>query len=167
MAARGGTTRQRAVQVYVAGLSELRRALRDIDRELARDLQRANKEAAQVIAQDARKRYWALHVRHSGGGVASIRAQATQREGRVAIGGARTPYMLGQEFGSHHQARGQFTKNIRGPYRRGGVRPRQFPRVKRPGWFLYPAIGAGGPRLERAYGDALDRLTRRAFPERR
>lgn len=136
--------------VQVDGLRELRRELKRAGERFPRELREANRDAAELVARSARRR--APRGPHEGGGriqpvVSSIRALASQRAGQVAIGGARAPHGPPLEFGGtlrrfHSQARTRVT-----------AQP-----------FLYPAIAAEQDEVVEFYGDAIDRLTRRAFP---
>lgn len=132
--------------VRIEGLAELQRELKKID--LATDLKDANKQAAELVASEARSRG------HGLGGVAakaasSVKAAAEQRRSKVTLGGNREPFALGAEFGG-----------------RGRPTTMQFqPHRGRLGYFLYPAIRDTREQFIDAYDKAIAQLMRRAFPD--
>ncbi|HTE71424.1 MAG TPA: HK97 gp10 family phage protein [Actinomycetes bacterium] len=162
----------RGVDIDVKGLRDLRRELKRIGPEFPKELRGANLEAAEVVARKARRN--APQGPHEGGGrvqplVQSIRALANQLRGQVAIGGARAPHAVVTEFGGEIPRRGS-DKSLIAKARAGhrsfasvGVESRTRVR-KQP--YLYRAIASERDEVLEVYGEALDRLTRRAFPER-
>ncbi|MGE3858114.1 MAG: hypothetical protein AB7G21_14240 [Dehalococcoidia bacterium] len=174
------------MKLTVDGLRAFRRELRGIGPEFPKALQQENKKFAQEVASSARDAYTALYKSRSGRGAASIRGLATQTSAQVAMGTARTPYMLGQEFGAGAADIGQgeytrisrtlFAKSVGGRALFGkGKRftrssMRQFPayitadsgRGGR-GYFLYPTLRREVPKLIERYGKAIEVVTRRAF----
>jgi hypothetical protein len=132
-------------RIEVHGLRELRAALKNAEGRSPRELQLANKRAAEIIAREARRR--APAGPHEGGGrvapiAASIKAQATTGRGVVAFGGQRSPHAPAYEFG--------------GTLKRHASQSRT--RVqKRP--FVYPAIEAEIPHVLEQYERALIALT--------
>lgn len=75
--------------IRVEGLTELRKALRDAPAAARKELSKANKAAAQVVADEAKSTV----PRRTGRLAASIAAQATQTAGKVKAGSAaRVPY---------------------------------------------------------------------------
>lgn len=155
-----------APKAKVAGLSELQAQLRRIDKDLPKELSAANKEAAEIVAAEARGRATSL------GGVAakvapSIKALSQQRSASVALGGPKYPMAQGAEFGAaQNSQRGPFHSSNRGAYDQVGWR--QFDEWtgsgSDAGYFLYPSIRARIGDVIDAYADRLDALTRRAFP---
>jgi hypothetical protein len=140
---------ERGVEVH--GLRDFRRELRRAGEEFPRELRQTNLEAAEIVAKDARRR--APRGPHLGGGrvrpiVASIRALASQGRGQIAVGGASTPHGPVLEFGGTIP-------------RRGGTGARTTVRAQP---FLYPALAAKQDEVVEFYGEALDRVYRRAFP---
>lgn len=127
--------------VGVEGLDALRRDLRALDAALPKELQKLNKRAAETVAEQARASYTRRYRQQSGTGAGSIRALATQTKAQVALGSARAPYMLGQEFGS--------------------TRYQQFPPYNSgQGEFFYPAVREASSDLPDTYADLLDKLVR-------
>jgi hypothetical protein len=84
-----------AQQVRIEGLRELQRDLRLIDKTMPRELRKANKAAAEIVAVEARKRTPV----HSGRARRSLVARAEQRSASVKGGGARVPYFAWLDFG--------------------------------------------------------------------
>lgn len=84
------------VGIRVEGLSNLRNTLRAADRSLTKDLREANKEAATVVAKEAKA---ATVPRRSGRLAGSIRPGATQTAGVVRAGKAGVPYAGVIHFG--------------------------------------------------------------------
>lgn len=131
-------------RIEVVGLRDFQRALRQAGNDFPKELRQANKDAADIVAEGTRR---ALLSRS---GVApkvapSVRALAQQRNASVKIGGARYPYAMGANFGS--------------------VRYKQFPKPTKPDYALYRTIEARRDEVVDAYGDAIERLARRAFPD--
>ena len=117
-----------------------------------RDLQKANKKAAEVVVPVARRKAAGSWGNLAGGvsrlgsrGVASIKANATQTKAYVVAGGARVPYYGGVDWGSS------------GRYRQFGPRSSE-------GRIIYPAIAEAAPKVIETYVDELDDLVSRAFP---
>lgn len=165
------------MRVLVTGLREFRTELRNVSRDLPKELQKENKAIAQEVAGKARTAYQSLYQQRSGRGAASIRGLANQTRAQVAIGSARAPYVLGQEFGANQR---QAVAGFRGSYNYGpGARGssarrssmRQFPAYKPSptgrggeGYFTYPTIRRMVPAIRMRYGSAIDRVTAKAFP---
>jgi len=157
---RTATTRRTVsdgVYVGVVGLEEFRKALRTMDKQLPRELRKANKNAAEVVASAARSRA------ESQGGVQaktapSVKAAAEARHAKVSLGGARYPFALGANFGAGHN-------KPRSTSRGAVLGWNQFP-----AWggnqvtggandmFLYWAIRAKRAAFMRAYERELDQL---------
>lgn len=142
---------ERAVEIH--GLKDFRRELKRIGPEWPKELRQANKEGAEVVARKARRN--APQGPHEGGGrvqplVSSIRALANQLRGQVAVGGARSPHGPVTEFGGRIPRRGST-----GAMTTVRAQPS-----------LYPAIVSERDEVVEVYGEAIDRLTSRAFPRR-
>mgnify|MGYP000483430577 CR=1 FL=1 len=132
--------------VRVDGLREFRADLKALEDRLPRELTKVNKRAAEFLAQRARARGQSL------GSVAAkaaetLRASGSQLGGYV-IGGDGAPYFFGAEFGAF--AYPQFK-----PWRGSGGDA---------GYFVYPEIRASEEEVVDMYGDLLDDLAARAFP---
>jgi hypothetical protein len=91
-----------ASRIEVHGLRELRRALKEAEGRSPKEIQQANKHAAEIVAGTAR--VLAPKGKHQGGGNiqpawASIKAQATSGRGIIAFGGMRAPHEPVVNFG--------------------------------------------------------------------
>lgn len=153
--------------IRVEGLRELRSALRSVDKALPKNLQVENKAFAQEVAGVVRGVYQGQHPAQSGRGAASIRGLASQSSASIALGSARAPYMLGQEFGANQRASlGGRRYGVAGGRARSIKKSsmRQFPRYVPSdsgrggrGYFMYPTLRARLPRLQQRYLEAIDR----------
>lgn len=138
--------------VKVQGLRELRKALKAAGDEMPKELRKTNKAVVErIIVPEAKRRGNASRTNLAGGtarlgskGVATIKAQASQRSAAVTMGGARAPWAGGSEWGS-------------------GGRYRQFPARSEGGYILYPTVKEKRPEIVEAYTDALEELTGRVF----
>lgn len=88
--------------IEVHGVRELRAALRKADGRSPKELQRANKQAAEIVVR--RAIVLAPKGPHQGGGKAfplwaAIKAQATSGRGVIAFGGSRAPHGPVVNFG--------------------------------------------------------------------
>lgn len=122
--------------VHVEGARELRAALRAVQAQWPKVMREANKQAAEVVAGEAKRRAPVLTGRLK----ESVRAGATQSAGYVQAGSpVRIPYAAVQEFGwpGHN------------------ISPQPY---------VYPAIAAKSSQVVETYGEAIDRVTRVAFP---
>jgi hypothetical protein len=150
----------------VKGLAELRRELKKLDDAgLTDELKAVNMAAAQTIIGPAK-------AMASGLGRMEARAAATLKASRAAnaakllFGGASAPFAGGAEFGAGQNIRrnppgrnlvaGMLGWNQFNPWRGNGGGA---------GYFLYPTIRAEMPTLIDEYGDALERITAKAFPD--
>lgn len=141
--------------IRIEGLHRFQKDLRALDKDLPKELRKANLAAAEIVAKGATAKATSL------GGVAakaapSIKALAQQRSASVRIGGARHPYAMGAEFGGGKYGKGN-------PTPRGG-HTTQFGAFSRSGRFLYPTIADKREEVVEEYGKAIDRLTDKAFP---
>ena len=123
--------------VHVGGLRELRRALKAIDPALAREVNRALRDAVQPMAAEARRDAPKLR----GVLARSIRAGAT---GKGAFLRARAPHAGIHEFGG----------TIRFLTRRAQIRIKAQP-------YIRPAIARGTDDAIDRIGDAVDDLVSR------
>lgn len=145
--------------VEVVGLADFQKALRAVAQGLPRELSKANKAAAEVVAVGARS------LASSLGGVAaksapSIKAASEQRAAKVSLGGARYPFALGANFGSQHNV---VRNTSHGPM----LGWNQFKPFAGKGndFFLFRTIKTSRPLFMRVYAHQLDELAKRAFPD--
>lgn len=156
---------RRGVGVEVHGLRELRSRLKAAEGRSPKELQQANKQAAEIVAAEARRR--APKGPHQGGGniaplYRAITAQASSGRGIVAFGGARAPHGVVVNFGGTIPRRGQDTSVIRKlqaqhrSFEKAGL---SVTRVRRRE-HIYAAIRAERAEVLREYEQALDRIAR-------
>jgi hypothetical protein len=98
--------------VKIEGLREFQASLRRMDRDLPKQLRVVLNEAAEVVVEGARPKI----PRRTGRAAASLRVQSSQRESRVAAGGARVPYYGWLDFGGSVGRK----RSIRRPFLRDG-----------------------------------------------
>jgi hypothetical protein len=81
--------------IKVDGLKEFQAALREMDRDLPKQLRITLNKAATIVID------WAVPriPKRTGRAAASVKARSSQRESRVAMGGRRAPYMPWLDFG--------------------------------------------------------------------
>lgn len=147
----------------IPGLRQFRNELRKMESSLPKELQRANKAFAERLVPAVRSEY-AKHYpkpgrreqrrKRAGRTIDQVRARATQTTASIAIGGARYPHMLGQEFGSNRYK--QFAPwTGSAPGGRGSA-----------GRFLFPTIREETPQLLDEYGEVMSSVAAGAFPQR-
>jgi hypothetical protein len=132
--------------VQVEGLVELNKALKDLGDEFKGEMRRTNKGVADFVATDARAGASAAgstlaHI------APSIKASAGALSAGVSLGGPAYPMAAGAEFGAGPDLP-QFK-----PWRGNG---------QGAGYAVYPAIRANADRIESEYGEAADRLIKKA-----
>jgi hypothetical protein len=141
-------------RVDVIGGRELRKALKELEGDDAwkGELRQGGLEVAQIVATEAQRTASAgattISGKHASMGsraIATIRPLAGQTRATVALGKASAPEAAGWEWGS------------------GGAY-RQFPRKKKDGYNLYPALERKRAEVIEAYGKVIDRVTRPRFP---
>jgi hypothetical protein len=143
--------RDRSQSVRIEGLADFRRELKALSEALPGELRDLNKEIADKVAGTARSSFQG----RSGSApkvAGTVKSYGQATGAAVAIGGGSTiggQVAMGNEFGS--------------------VAHKQFPAWRGndagAGYSLYPAIRRGTSDIEDTYGDRLERLARRAFPD--
>jgi hypothetical protein len=139
----------RRTGVEVRGLDQFRKELRQLEKSFGKELGQVNKRAAEVVATAARAKALAT------GGVAAkaapdIKTAAQQRAAKLVLDATRHGYAIGAFTGSR--------------------RFRQFPPWQGPeieegkGYAVGPAIVEKEDEFLDVYGNALEDLARRAFP---
>lgn len=143
--ARGRRVNASGDGIRVTGLTELNRALRQVDPVLQKELKAANLEVAQDVTLAAKGK--AAGLGSTAAKVApSISAAARNVAAGVSFGGAAYPFAEGAEFGAVQYAQFQ-------PFRGSGPDA---------GYFVYPAIRDKAGDIEASYLDALDTMIRKA-----
>jgi hypothetical protein len=148
--------------VQVVGLREFQRELRRLeDTELVNGLKDVNHQVAQRVTGWAQARAAGLGPMQSRA-AGSLRASRTQARAQVTGGGAKVPFFGGAEFGAgRNLPRSTRRGMVRGwnqfhPWRGSGVDA---------GYFLFPSIRSHNTEIVTMYGDAIQQLARRAFPD--
>ncbi len=137
------------VEIRVEGLRELRTVLRRVnDPDGLAELRRGLKDAAEVVARDAKSR---VPVR-SGAARDSIRATSGGNRAYVVGGKARVPYYGWLDFGTRYPVRGN-PRSV-GPWSGSGVGPEK-------GRFIYKAIDENEREIAMTIERALDQALRR------
>jgi hypothetical protein len=128
--------------IRIAGIKEFQKALREVDRDLPKQLRLTLNEAAGVVID------WAVPrvPRLTGRAAASVKAKSSQRESRVAIGGRRAPYMPWLDFGGEGKIKG---------------RPAARPFIRK-GRFLYAGLDATHEDVTKIMERGLNDLARQA-----
>jgi hypothetical protein len=150
-------------QAYVTGLKELRKELKRAGDEFPQQLRDTNFAVAdRIVVPVARRKAYAVralipvgkrrrndrtHTSHWADFPNSIRALASQTRATVALGSERKrdAWIVSENFGS--------------------INKRQFPPLGSPDHALYEAISEVKERVMAEYGDMLEKLTARAFPD--
>ncbi len=153
--------RQGPKTVAVKGLDEFRRELRKLDDAgLLDDLKDVNYSVAELVVEEAQRNASTRLQRLASESLSPSRQAA---RAQVTGGGANAPYFGGAEFGSQ---RGQ---RRTGPSGRRFLGHNQFDPWRgngsSAGYFLYPAIRDNTERIIELYGDEMDRITKKAFPD--
>ena len=120
--------------IEVEGLKELSRDLKKLDKELLKELKAVNKDAAEVVATEAR----VLVPVRSGRLKSSIKASGTQAAGLVRAGKAGVPY----------------TKVIHFGWARHNIKPQPF---------LYEALDKRKSEVYERYEKQVNELVERTF----
>lgn len=81
--------------IKVTGLKEFTRGLRRMDSDLPKGVRLALNEASNLLIDATRPKI----PRRTGKAAASLRAQSTRSEARVAVGGPKAPYYPWLDFG--------------------------------------------------------------------
>lgn len=146
------------VRLNVEGLDDLRRELQRLD--LADDLKQANHEVGRLVVRRGQgKAFTPLQQKAA----ASLKSAKQARKAVVSGGGARAQFFGGAEFGA-----GQDQPRV-GPSGRRFLGYNQFQpwrgSGRNAGYFLYPAIRDAEQEIVDLYGDELEKITGKAFPD--
>jgi phage gpG-like protein len=127
--------------IQVHGLRDLRRALRDIEKTLPRELAAGLAEAADIVTKGARPK---VPVR-TGRAAASIKVRKSQRAAIIAVGGTKAPYFPWLDFGGK-VGRG---KSVARPFISGGR-------------YIYPTLKDKDREVKDKIDEVLKRLAVKA-----
>lgn len=147
--------------VKVAGLGELRKELKRLDEpSILNELKDANYEVAELVRKEAVTRASSKMEQRAAESLKSARQAA---RAQLSGGGAKVPYFGGAEFGAmRNQPR-------TGPSGRVFQGYNQFQPWRGndsgAGYFLYPAIRDLTEPIVNIYGDWLEKITKKAFPD--
>lgn len=139
-----------SVEIRVDGLAELRKALTRIgDLESRGDLRDGLKDAADVVAKEARDRMPSGTGRAKG----SVRATAGGNKAYIRGGRASVPYYGWLDFGSRTPKTGN-PRDV-GPWKGSGKGPRK-------GRYIYPALDARERQVVELIEHAVSEALRKA-----
>ncbi len=148
------------VGLRIVGVREFVRDLKSVDASLPKELRLENRALAGALlprVQGAYREYYPKAGSRSRPGrrrttaTGGIRVVATQKSSGIRIGGARYPYLPGQEFGSNRYRQFAPWTGL-GPGGHGSY-----------GRFLFPTIRRAMPQVERAYAGVVRRVFERAI----
>lgn len=147
-------------KVEVRGIKDLQKSLREIDRDLPKELAAGLAEAAEIVAAAARPKVPHRHGHARG----SIKARKQQRGAAIAVGGTKAPYFpwldFGGTVGKGRKQAGVSKKRAGGAY--GGTAGS----VKRPwmpeGRYIYPTLREKRDEVNAKVDEVLARLAVRA-----
>lgn len=144
----------------IEGLAQFSRALNRLsDDRFKNEIKTENFEVAKKFVEASQQKAAGLS-RQQASAAKSLRATKTAAYSAIRMGSKRKPYALGAEFGAKRKTRSG--KGI------GGFqswRGNQFGGWDGgPGYFLHPTIREEAPRLLQDYYDAIERISREAFP---
>lgn len=152
--------------IRVQGLDQFRRELRRLETEGGADgialLKEANFKVASMVIGKAQARASSVG-RMQAKAAQSLRPGRAQARATISGGGPRMPFFFGAEFGAYSGF----------PRQRGGrsfVGFNQFLPWKKPGsgntgYFLFPTMKAESKNIIEMYGDELDGVVKKAFPD--
>lgn len=159
--------------IYVKGLDEFRKELRRIEanggedgRELLKD---ANNRVASYVVQQAQRRAAGIG-RMQARAASALKANRAQARATITASTRDVPWFFGAEFG----AKPNITRRPRAASGWAGAGPwrgyNQFEMWRKPGggnagWFLFPTMRAESKNIIEMYGDELDKIARRIFPD--
>lgn len=90
-------------KITISGLKDFQKQLRTMDAGLPKQMRLVLNDAAQVVIDYARPRI----PSKTGRARASLKARSSQRDSRVAIGGARAPWVPWLDFGGEGKRKGR------------------------------------------------------------
>lgn len=128
-------------RIEVTGIADLQKALRQIDKDLPKELAAGLAEAAEIVAGAARQKM----PSRSGRAVASVKVRKQQRGASLALGGTRAPYAPWLDFGGSVGRH----KSIHRPVVRGGR-------------YVYPALREHDAEVRAKVDEVLERMAKLA-----
>jgi hypothetical protein len=128
-------------EVHVSGLTEYKKALRQIDDKLGTELRKGLNEVAQVVIDEARPKVPYL----TGRAQSSMKAGSSQTAAQIKVGGTVAPHYMWLEFGG----RVGHNKSVVRPFIKGGR-------------YVYPTAAQKHNVLVDKLEDVIGTLTRKA-----
>lgn len=128
-------------KINVKGIPELQKALRQIDKDLPKELAAGLAEAADIVATAARPK---VPVK-TGAAAASIKVKKSQRSASLAVGGTKAPYFPWLDFGGKVGR----NKSVRRYFLKGGR-------------FVYPALKDKDKQVRAKVDEVLERMALKA-----
>jgi hypothetical protein len=125
--------------IQIAGLKEFQKALKDMDRDLPKQLRVALNSASELVIDYARPKVPSRSGRARG----SLKVRSSQKAARIAAGGTRAPYYPWLDFG--------------GTTPKGGTRP-----FYTKGRYVYPGLDANRDKITQQLEVALTDLAKGA-----
>lgn len=134
-------------KIVVVGIPDLQKALRQMDKDLPRELAAGLAEAAEIVAEAARP----LVPHRSGSAAGSIKVKKQQRAAALGVGGNEAPYFPWLDFGGQIGAKSGKAKGDR------GRRP-----FFQKGRYIYPTLSRKNKQVKAKVDEVLERMARRA-----
>lgn len=146
-----------AASIEVAGLRELRSALRKVDESMIDMLTVANKKTATFVVSRSSAAASGMG-RQTANAASTLKAGTAGRSATVKLRNTQAvPYAIGMEFGANHN---RPRRTRRGVMRGWNMLPTRAPK----GRFLYPTIEKDQQQIVDIYMTELGRLLDRYFP---
>lgn len=147
--------------IRVDGLDGFRKELRKLDDAgLIDELKEANADVAELVVRVARAR---ASTRMEQRAASTLKARRAQRAAEVSFGGAQAPFAAGAEFGAGQDI---VRRSVAGRTFRGYNQFKAWSgNDTGAGYFLYPSIRAETEKIVEMYGDAIEKITSKAFPD--
>lgn len=144
--------------VNVRGLKDLQKALREIDKQLPRELGTASQKVSQHVVDTATLKAKALGPLEARA-ARSLKAARQQRVAAITFGGARYPEALGAEFGAGQNIPRPVLRHGRQTTARGYNQFRAWRGSSTgAGYFLFPTIRREGDRVVELFDQVLSEL---------
>lgn len=125
--------------IRIDGLREFQKALRDMDRDLPKQLRIALNSASELVINYAKPKV----PKRTGRAAGSLKVRSSQKAARIAAGGARAPYYPWLDFGGKIPA---------GPVRKFYTEGR----------YIYPGLKANKDKITQQLEVALTELAKGA-----
>lgn len=138
--------------VEVEGLQELKRALKQVDAQLPKEMRLEFKAISTVVAARVASKVPSI----TGRAASSVKPRASQDSAGVAEGGKRAPYMGWLDFGGGAAKGRGVTPSRGGQFGYGFRRP-----FIKEGRYLYPTVAEMEPEILDAAEQAVENVLRK------